>query len=164
VLIGVESQVFQYAGMGAKRAVLERIMEAVVAIQENGVAVNGCFIIGSDGETRGSMERLTEFLLDSPFADIQLTIQTPFPSTALYQRLQRERRLLSDRGWSSYTLFDVTYQPDPLNVDDLQKGFNELVQAVFTKEAVGRRNRIRKEIWQRHRRHKLCVSEQSGNI
>ena len=51
VLVGIESLVFRYPGMGAKQAELDRIMDAVGAIQAAGVVVNGCFILGAEGET-----------------------------------------------------------------------------------------------------------------
>src|SRR5262249_10123622 len=88
-LVGLESLVFRHPGMGEKQAELRRVLDAVQAIQESGVAVLACFIVGSDGESAASLDRLTQFLLESSFADIQLTLQTPFPGTALYRRLER---------------------------------------------------------------------------
>lgn len=111
VLVGIESLVFSHPGMGPKQTELSRVMEAVQAVQEAGVAVIGCFIVGCDGETRQSLDRLAEFIVASPLADVQLTLQTPFPGTALYRRLERQGRLLAERGWPFYTLFDLTYKP-----------------------------------------------------
>jgi radical SAM superfamily enzyme YgiQ (UPF0313 family) len=150
VLVGIESLVFRHPGMGAKQVSLERMMDAVRAIQEAGVAVLGCFIVGSDGETNESLERLLHFLLEAPLADVQLTLETPFPGTALYRRLSRSGRLLPERGWSHYTLFDVTYQPDRLSVRELEIGFRELVRAVFAEGPASRRRRIRRGTWNRH--------------
>jgi len=146
VLMGIESLVFRYPGMGDKQAELHRIMKAVDAIQSAGVAVNGCFIIGADGETAQSLESLTEFLLDSSLAEIQVTLQTPFPGTSLYRQLQTEGRLLTERGWSAYTLFDVTYQPDCMTVEDLEAGFRNVLRRVFSASASRRRNQIRRQI------------------
>lgn len=163
VLLGIESLIFRYPGMGAKLAEMQRILDAVNAIQEHGIAVIGCFIIGGDGETQASIDRLAEFIFDSPFADIQLTLQTPFPGTALYRRLQREGRLLSDRGWSCYTLFDLTYQPDAMTVAELETAFRDLVQQVFGPSPTDRRNAIRRRVWQHNRRQRLCHSERSSS-
>jgi radical SAM superfamily enzyme YgiQ (UPF0313 family) len=146
VLVGIESLVFRYPGMGEKRAELARIMDAVERIQDSGVAVNGCFIVGAEGETRESLDRLTRFVLDSPLAEVQITLQTPFPGTALHRRLKEQGRLLPDRGWSSYTLFDVTYQPDSLSVEELAQGFREVVSALFSRDASARRSAIRRRI------------------
>jgi radical SAM superfamily enzyme YgiQ (UPF0313 family) len=145
VLIGIESLVFRYPGMGEKRAELGAIMEAALRVQAAGVPINGCFIVGADGETRASLDRLAEFLLACPLAEVQLTLQTPFPGTGLYRRMREQGRLL-DRGWSAYTLFDVTYQPDTMSAADLERGFRDLVAKVFSREATERRNRIRREI------------------
>ena len=146
VLVGIESLVFRYPGMGAKQAELERVMTAVDRIQDAGVAVNGCFIVGADGETRDSLDRLAAFLLESQFADVQLTLQTPFPGTALRCRLQAAGRLLPERGWAYYTLFDVTYRPDALSVAELEAAFRGLLAIVFSREQTSRRTAIRKQI------------------
>lgn len=147
VLVGIESMVFRYPGMGAKQAELDRVLRAVEAIQEAGVAVNACFILGADGETRTSVDRLIEFLLMAPFAEIQLTLQTPFPGTGLFQRLHNNGRMLAHRDWSFHTLFDVTYQPDCLTVAELERAFRDAVRTVFSSEPCRRRESIRDKIW-----------------
>ncbi|HET6881576.1 MAG TPA: cobalamin-dependent protein [Pirellulales bacterium] len=147
VLVGLESQIFRYPGMGEKLTAWNTIIDALTAIQEAGVAVNGCFILGADGETRRSLDRLIEFILDSPLADVQLTLQTAFPGTALRHRLYKEGRLLADRGWPYYTLFDVTYRPDRLNVAELETAFRDCLRVVFAPDAVARRRNIRGQIW-----------------
>jgi radical SAM superfamily enzyme YgiQ (UPF0313 family) len=150
VLVGIESLVFRCPGMGPKQAALSRMMAAIQAIQEAGVAVIGCFVVGCDGENRRSLDRLARFILDSSLADVQLTLQTPFPGTALFHRLQRQGRLLPERTWSHYTLFDVTYQPDALTVPELESAFRDLVGQVFAPTAVAYRQALRRSIWQRN--------------
>ncbi len=159
VLVGIESLVFRTPGMGPKQTDLGRLMDALMAIQEAGVAVIGCCIVGCDGETRESLDRLAEFLLACPLADVQLTLQTPFPGTALYRRLRSQGRLLTDRSWSAYTLFDLTYQPDTLGAAELEQAFKELVCTVFSDSANARRQAIRKRVWRRHPRLRPCASE-----
>jgi len=147
VLVGIESLVFRYPGMGNKQVELERCMDAVRAIQEAGVVVNGCFIVGAESESEKSLDRLIEFILTSPLAEIQVTLQTPFPGTMLHQRLAEAGRLLDERDWSHYTLFDVTYRPDSLSVKQLEAGFRRVMRTVFSPEASERRSRLRKSIW-----------------
>jgi radical SAM superfamily enzyme YgiQ (UPF0313 family) len=159
VLVGIESLTFRYPGMGPKQAELSRVMEAVHAIQEAGVAVIGCFIVGCDGETRHSLDRLARFIQASNLADVQVTLQTPFPGTGLYHRLQRQGRLLPGRGWSYYTLFDVTFQPDAMEVEELETAFRELVGQVFSPESVARRQAIRRQVWQKNPRLRSWASE-----
>jgi radical SAM superfamily enzyme YgiQ (UPF0313 family) len=159
VLVGIESLVHQAPGSGAKVAPWPRVRAAVQAIQEAGVAVIGCFIAGCDGETPQTLERLAEFILDTPLADVQVTLQTPFPGTALHRRLERAGRLLPERGWSAYTLFDVTYRPDAMSVAEMEAGFRTLVRRVFTDDASRRRSHIRRDTWRRNPRLHAWASE-----
>lgn len=150
LLVGIESLEFRHPGMGAKRDAMERMLDAVLAIQEAGIAVNGCFIVGADGETDASLDRLAEFLLASPFAEIQVTLATPFPGTALHARLAREGRLLAERDWSHYTLFDVVHRPDRMSVGALEAGFRRVLAAVFSRDAAAARAERRKRVWRDH--------------
>lgn len=151
ILVGVESLVFRHSGMGRKAAELERVMRAIDAIQSAGLVVNACFIVGADGETQESLDRLGDFVVGADFAEVQLTLQTPFPGSALYDRLWREGRMLPDRGWRHHTLFDLTYRPDCMAADDLERGFYGLVERVFGPEPTARRERKRRKIWRRRR-------------
>jgi radical SAM superfamily enzyme YgiQ (UPF0313 family) len=150
VLVGIESLVFRYPGMGLKTAPLSRVMAAIDRIQDAGIAVIGCIIVGADGETRASLERVLNFILDSQLADVQITLQTPFPGTPLRANLERAGRLLPDRGWSHHTLFDVTYQPDSLTVVELERAYRELLIDVFSESPSRRRAAIRRETWNRN--------------
>lgn len=152
LLIGVESLVHEPRGMGRKRASLQRICEAIVAIQEAGVVVNACFIAGCDGETHDSLDHLARFILDGPFGEVQITLQTPFPGAPLRRRLQREGRLLPDRGWPYYTLFDLTFQPDRMSVAELETAYRDLLRVVFGPTATARRAKLRRGILRKRRK------------
>ena len=150
VLIGVESLGFRYSGMGRKGAELSRMMAAVDRLQDAGIVVNGCFIAGAEGETDQSLDRMAQFINESSFAEVQLTLQTPFPGTGLYRRMERENRLLADRDWSYYTLFDVVYEPDQMSVADLEAGFRRTLQTVFGPAAAAKRGSQRRKVWRKN--------------
>ena len=148
-LVGIESLAFQYAGMGRKDAQLTRIMQAIDVIQDHGIVVNGCFIVGADGETNESLDRLATFISDSRLAEVQIAVQTPFPGTSLYRRLQKQGRLL-DRSWSYYNLFDVVYEPNILTVQELELGLRRILSEVFSATENRKRKRLRYQIWRSH--------------
>lgn len=147
VLMGIESLSHEYHGMGAKRAAPARMMESVERLQEAGVAVIGCFVVGADTDDLASIHALGEWLLEAPFADVQITLQTPFPGTALRRRLEAEGRLLPGRGWGSCTLFDLTYQPARMSVQELERAFRSVVGLVFSPGASARRDEVRRRVW-----------------
>lgn len=145
ILIGIESSVFRYSGMGKKTAGLEAMVEAIARIQSYGIVVNACFIVGADGETEDSIGRLTDFLCQANFGEIQVTLQTPFPGSSLYNQMQQKNRLLY-ADFSRYTLFDVVFAPDQLTPEQLQHAFIRLVETVFAAPEQARRHMIRKAI------------------
>jgi len=144
ILMGVESPFIAPTGMGPKRADVNLVLDSIEEIQDAGVSVNACFIAGMDGETPQSLEKLTRFILACPAADVQVTLQTPFPGTPLRRRLEREHRLLA-RSWDSYTLFDVTFVPSAMSPRELEQGFEGLVESVYSPDALERRAQIRKQ-------------------
>lgn len=160
VLIGIESLVFRYPGMGVKQVELQRMLRAVERIQWHGVAVNACFIVGAEGETRTSLDRLVQFLSSSEFADVQITLETPFPGTELRRRLGTTGRLLPRRDWSNYTLFDVTCQPDSMTVADLETGFRDVLAQVHSESEARRRAILRRQIWSRNPRLRSLRTEE----
>ena len=57
----------------------EKYLDAIKKIQSYGVTVNGCFIVGNDGDDKGIFEELRNFIEKSELLEAQVTILTPFP-------------------------------------------------------------------------------------
>lgn len=111
-------------------------LEAIEKIQRHGITVNGCFILGLDGQDEGSFEEVLEFVRRSTLFEVQVTIQTPFPGTPLYGRLKQAGRLLRDDWWERCTLFDVTFEPSGMSVPELEGRFRWLVSELYDPEFV----------------------------
>lgn len=139
VLIGLESPVD--AGLAGlelkrdwKRKQRPKHLDAVRRIQSHGIRVNGCFVLGLDGHTPDVFDEVYRFAEESELFDVQITLQTPFPGTPLYRRLEREGRLLHDRAWERCTLFDVMYEPRPMSAEELAEGFRRLAVRLYGEE------------------------------
>jgi radical SAM superfamily enzyme YgiQ (UPF0313 family) len=114
---------------------------AIEAIQRRGISVNGCFITGLDQDTPGSFEAIERFARATALLEVQVTVLTPFPGTALYRRLQREGRLLRERYWERCTLFAVNFVPRRMSVDELEQGIEYLMRTLYADEATHGRRR-----------------------
>jgi radical SAM superfamily enzyme YgiQ (UPF0313 family) len=139
VLVGFESPV--EAGLEGvelrsdwKRKRFPEYWEAIAEIQAHGITVNGCFVIGLDGHTPEIFEQVFDFVRDSGLYEVQVTILTPFPGTPLYDRFEREDRLLEPGAWDRCTLFDVNYRPANMTVAELENGFKELAVRLYSDE------------------------------
>jgi radical SAM superfamily enzyme YgiQ (UPF0313 family) len=146
ILIGLESPVAQ--GLDGlelrsnwKRTQLEGYAEAIARIQDHGITVNGCFILGLDNTDASSFERIWEFVNASGLYEVQLTVLTPFPGTPLYRRLLEEGRILRDGDWASCTLFDVNFRPQHMTVEELEGGLRSLMQRVYSDECTASRKK-----------------------
>lgn len=119
----------------------DRYKEAIAKIQSYGITVNGCFILGLDGDSPGIFDHVLEFVRDSGLYEVQVTFQTAFPNTPLYHRLKSEGRILRDRAWELCTLFDINFEPKGMSRNELQEGFLRLVQVLYSDEETHRRRR-----------------------
>jgi radical SAM superfamily enzyme YgiQ (UPF0313 family) len=129
-----------------KRKRCDRYLEAIDKIQGRGVTVNGCFVLGLDNHTPEIFGRVKEFVERSRLLEVQITVQTPFPGTPLYHRLAREGRLLQSRFWDRCTLFDVTYRPRGMTVQQLEEGLRWLFREIYNEKEYTRRKRHYMEI------------------
>jgi radical SAM superfamily enzyme YgiQ (UPF0313 family) len=139
VLIGLESPTRTgLAGLELKgdwkHARWPRYRQAIQTIQSHGIRVNGCFVLGLDGHTVEIFDAVLDFARDSELYDVQITLQTPFPGTPLYERLRGEGRLLYDGQWERCTLFDVNYRPQPMTPEELRTGFHRLAVELYSEE------------------------------
>jgi radical SAM superfamily enzyme YgiQ (UPF0313 family) len=110
-------------------------------IQSYGITVNGCFILGLDGDTPEIFDDVLAFVRDSGLYEVQVTFMTAFPNTPLYHRLKREGRLIHDRAWELCTLFDINFQPRNMSVAQLQSGFLSLVKQLYSAAETATRRR-----------------------
>jgi len=139
VLIGLESPV--EAGLRGlemtgdwKRKRRPQYREAIQRIQSHGIRVDGCFVLGLDGHTAEIFDEVYDFAAETELYDVQITIQTPFPGTPLYDRLKREDRLLYDGAWQRCTLFDVNYRPQGMTGEALSEGFRQLAVRLYNED------------------------------
>jgi radical SAM superfamily enzyme YgiQ (UPF0313 family) len=159
VLIGFESpcaaslEGIEAGNWKARR--FDRYRRAIDAIQSRGITVNGCFITGLDGDTPEVFGEIERFVKETGLAEVQTTVLTPFPGTALYRRLKAEGRLLRDRYWEQCTLFDVTFNPKSMSVKDLERGFEYLMGSLYSVEETHRRRALAAGMQRTGRSHSL---------
>ena len=136
VLIGLESPITTgLAGLELRRdwkhKRLPEYEAAIKRIQSHGIRVNGCFILGLDGQGPQIFDAVFDCARRLELYDVQITLQTPFPNTPLYRSLHESGRLVEPRPWHRCTLFDLTYEPTPMSRSELTGGFRDLAQRLY---------------------------------
>ena len=96
--------------------------EAVRRLHDNGVMVNGSFVFGMDGHDATVFDRTIEWAIINGIETSTFHILTPYPSTELHTRMQREGRLLHN-NWDLYDTRHCVYRPSKLTADILEAGY-----------------------------------------
>jgi len=150
LLIGLEStSKDSLNGIDATNWKLKRrdgYLEAINRIQSNGITVNGCFVVGLDGDTPSIFSEIRDFIEKSRLLEAQVTVLTPYPGTPLYKRLKSEGRLLKDKYWDRCTMFDINYRPKNMSVEELEKGLLWLFKEIYTEKEYLERKRYYMDI------------------
>ena len=115
----------------------KRVVELLHA---EGIAVYGCFVFGMDHDTPDVFLETARFAVDARIDLPRFAIVTPFPGTALHQRLEREGRILT-RNWELYDGQHVVFQPAHMTVQQLQDGTERAWRFVYSLPSIARRVR-----------------------
>ena len=105
-----------------------------------GIAINGTFVFGIDDDTPEVFEKTAQFVIDTGIDLPRFAILTPFPGTALYERLEAENRI-TERNWELYDGQHVVFQPAHMSADALQRGNMATWRRVYSYGSIARRMR-----------------------
>ena len=113
---------------------------AIEKIQSHGISVNGCFVLGLDGDTEEIFDLIPRYVEETGLYDVQVTVMTPFPGTPLYRQLAAAGRLIEPRNWRKCTLFDVNFRPLNMSPERFEQKFRELAAELYSAEALEARH------------------------
>ena len=75
---------------------------------------------GDEYDTQEYIRKSASFMNGFPFDLVQISILTPFPGTHLYDKLEKEGRLLH-KDWDLYDGMHCVYKPLGMTVEELEK-------------------------------------------
>ena len=99
----------------------DHFVRVVQRLHDHGIALQGCFVFGLDGDDINVFLKTAEFAVAAKIDLPRFAVVTPFPGTALYRRLESEGRILT-RNWELYDAQHVVFQPKRMSVRELQEG------------------------------------------
>lgn len=114
---------------------------AIATIQDAGITVNGCFVLGLDGTDTTSFEAVYDFVRETGLYEVQVTLMTPFPGTPLYDELLAADRILHPDAWELCTLFDLNFRPTHMTETELVSGLQDLVRRLYDDGFIEERRR-----------------------
>lgn len=91
-------------------------------LHDEGVMINGSFVFGMDDDDHTVFDRTVEWAIKQGIETATFHILTPYPGTALYQRMQAERRMTTD-DWDLFDTRHVVFKPAKLTPAALEAGY-----------------------------------------
>jgi radical SAM superfamily enzyme YgiQ (UPF0313 family) len=95
---------------------------AIRRLHDLGVMVNASFVFGMDNDDESIFERTVEWAITQGIETATFHILTPYPGTALYERLVAQRRITS-QDWNLYDTRHVVFRPAGLTPAALEAGY-----------------------------------------
>ena len=99
--------------------------KAVKNIHKNKMAVVGDFIFGFDTDTPDVFDKTLQQIKELNIDVADFCVLTPLPGTQLYERLDKEGRILT-KDWTCYNLKQPVFQPKHMTAEQLQKGVTKM--------------------------------------
>ncbi len=95
---------------------------AIRRLHDLGVMVNASFVFGMDHDDEHVFDRTVEWAVKQGIETATFHILTPYPSTALYERMVAEGRITT-HDWDLYDTRHVVYRPIGLSPEQLESGY-----------------------------------------
>ena len=144
VFIGIESPDAASLQETNKTQNLKRdLLSAIHTVYANGIDVLAGFIVGFDNDTLETFERQRRFIERSGIQVAMVGLLTALPRTPLYQRLQREGRLLEDTEHGDNTRLGTNFVPKRMEYDAMVRAYHGLYRRLFSDAGIARRIRAK---------------------
>lgn len=110
----------------------------VKLLHENGIQVNGSFVLGFDEDRRDCFATLAQWIEETRLECATFHILTPYPGTPLFRKMESEGRLLH-RNWSLYDTAHVVFEPKHMTPEELLRGYSWIYERLFSHASIWRR-------------------------
>ncbi len=94
--------------------------QAIENIKKHHIMVNGCFILGMDGDTEEDLLSLPKQIDYLKLNLARFAILTPVPGSDIYNRLNEEGRI-TDTDWDHYTQHHAVFSPMGMSGERLEE-------------------------------------------
>ena len=118
----------------------------VEKLHSHRIALQGCFVFGMDDDTPDVFMKTAEFAVAAKIDLPRFAIVTPFPGTSLFERLDREARILT-RDWSQYDAQHVVFRPAQMTPQELLCGTERAWKHAYSWRSMARRLRATPAPW-----------------
>jgi radical SAM superfamily enzyme YgiQ (UPF0313 family) len=138
LFVGFETLTSTNLARSNKRQNLGRDYAAVAArLHQLGIMINGSFVFGMDDDDEEVFRRTVDWAIEQGLTTATFHIQTPYPGTKLFARMEAEGRIVT-RDWDLYDTRHVVYRPARLTPRGLKKGYDWAYREFYRWSSIAR--------------------------
>lgn len=139
VFIGFESLTGENLIEARKRTPLpEDYARRVALMHDNGIQVNGSFVLGFDHDRVDCFENLIAWIEGCRMENATFHILTPYPGTPLFRQMEAEGRLLH-QNWDLYDTAHCVFRPRHMDPETLEAGYFWCYDRLFSHASIWQR-------------------------
>ncbi len=132
VFVGLETINEENLRLHAKRQNLARDYDQVIRrVHDLGIMINASFVFGLDDDGPDVFDRTVDWAVSRSIETATFHIMTPYPGTALHDRVAGEGRI-TDLEWDHYDTRHVVYRPLGMAPDVLLDGYHRAYRDFYT--------------------------------
>ena len=125
-------------GAHKKTNIVEDYTRAVKRIHKYKMAVFGTFVLGFDEDTSDVFQVMRTHIGRLDIDAVNFALLTPYPGTPLFNRLEKEGRILT-KDWSKYNRKNVVFEPKNMTKKQLEEGFRNITLSFSSLPSMGYR-------------------------
>ncbi|MEN8118578.1 MAG: radical SAM protein, partial [Bacteroidota bacterium] len=115
-------------------------LSAAKAIHKAGIGIFAGFVFGGDNDSPDVFATTLDFLMEANIEVLQSTRLTPFPGTPLFDKMDKEGRIVT-KDWSHYDFFHVVHKPMKMDAQTLHHGLAWLQHRFYGYKSIMQRVR-----------------------
>jgi radical SAM superfamily enzyme YgiQ (UPF0313 family) len=100
-------------------------------LHQRDIMVNASMVFGFDNDTPQTFPDTLDWLVENKIETVTSHILTPYPGTKLFERFQKENRII-DTDWNHYNTAHVVFRPKNMTPEELYHGYRNLYDQFYS--------------------------------
>lgn len=120
--------------------------QLVHELHRRGIMINASFVFGLDSDDPQTFQNTLQWIISHKIETVTSHILTPYPGTALYERMASDGRITTF-DYSLYNTANVVFSPANMTPEELFLGYQKIYKDIYSWKNIFRRMPRAKSQW-----------------
>lgn len=132
LFIGFESlNTESISNVNKKQNSIRKYEKLVDELHKRGIMINASFVFGLDGDDNTTFSETLNWIVKNKIETVTSHILTPYPGTALYDRMYQSGQI-TDFNLSHYNTANVVFKPKNMTAEELYNGYIKIYRDIYS--------------------------------